>query len=50
MDRQASPMTVERWMQLKTIFEAAQGKPPRERAEEPAPGEARQSTTDADRR
>ena len=32
MDRQANPMTAERWMQLKTIFTAAQGKPPQERA------------------
>ena len=33
MDRQTSPMTAERWMQLKKIFEAAQGKPPAEQAE-----------------
>ncbi len=33
MDRQTSPMTAERWMQLKRIFEAAQSKPPLERAE-----------------
>jgi hypothetical protein len=29
MDRQTSPMTAERWMQLKEIFEAVQGKRPR---------------------
>jgi len=28
MDRQTSPMTAERWMQLKEIFAAVQGKPP----------------------
>ncbi len=33
MDRQTSPMNAERWMQLKTIFAAAQGKPPAEQAE-----------------
>ena len=31
MDRPTSPMTAERWMQLKQIFEAAQGKPPADR-------------------
>ena len=33
MDRQTSPMTAERWMQLKKIFAAVQGKPPAEQAE-----------------
>src|SRR3984885_8540642 len=33
MDRPTSPMTAERWMQLKEIFEAVQGKPPAEQAE-----------------
>src|SRR5271154_6644523 len=33
MDRQTSPMTAERWMQLKEIFAAVQGKPPAEQAE-----------------
>ena len=33
MDRQTSPMTAERWMQLKKIFEAVQGKPPAQQAE-----------------
>ena len=33
MDRPTSPMTAERWMQLKKIFEAVQGKPPAEQAE-----------------
>jgi len=33
MDQQTSPMTAERWMQLKKIFEAVQGKPPAEQAE-----------------
>ena len=28
MDRQTSPMTADKWMQLKKIFAAAQGKPP----------------------
>jgi eukaryotic-like serine/threonine-protein kinase len=33
MDRPTSPMTADKWMQLKEIFEAAQGKPPAEQAE-----------------
>src|SRR5580692_9735029 len=33
MDQQTSPMTAERWMQLKKIFEAVQGKSPAEQAE-----------------
>jgi eukaryotic-like serine/threonine-protein kinase len=33
MDRQTSPMTADKWMQLKQIFEAAQGKPPAEQAD-----------------
>jgi tetratricopeptide (TPR) repeat protein/predicted Ser/Thr protein kinase len=33
MDRQTSPMTADRWMQLKEIFAAVQGKPPAEQAE-----------------
>ena len=33
MDRQATPMTAEKWMQLKRIFDAAQSKAPQERAE-----------------
>ena len=33
MDRQTSPMTADKWMQLKKIFAAAQGKPPAEQAE-----------------
>ena len=33
MDRQTTPMTAERWMQLKKIFAAAQGKPLAEQAE-----------------
>src|SRR5271156_4687148 len=33
MDQQTSPMTAERWMQLKEIFAAVQGKPPAEQAE-----------------
>jgi serine/threonine protein kinase/tetratricopeptide (TPR) repeat protein len=33
MDRQTSPMTADRWTQLKEIFAAAQGKPAAERAE-----------------
>ncbi len=33
MDRPTSPMTAERWMQLKEIFAAVQGKPPAEQAE-----------------
>jgi serine/threonine protein kinase/tetratricopeptide (TPR) repeat protein len=33
MDRQTSPMTAERWMQLKKIFAAVEGKPPGEQAE-----------------
>jgi eukaryotic-like serine/threonine-protein kinase len=32
MDQQTIPMTAERWVQLKRIFEAAQSKPPAERA------------------
>ncbi len=33
MDRPTSPMTADKWMQLKKIFEAVQGKPPAEQAE-----------------
>jgi eukaryotic-like serine/threonine-protein kinase len=33
MDRQTSPMTADKWMQLKKIFEAAQGKPAAEQAD-----------------
>src|SRR3984957_15521688 len=33
MDRPTSPMTADKWMQLKKIFAAAQGKPPAEQAE-----------------
>ena len=33
MDRQTSPMTADKWIQLKKIFEAAQGKPPAEQAD-----------------
>jgi eukaryotic-like serine/threonine-protein kinase len=33
MERQTSPMTADKWMQLKKIFEAAQGKPPAEQAD-----------------
>jgi eukaryotic-like serine/threonine-protein kinase len=33
MDRQASPMTAERWAQVKRVFDAAHSKAPEERAE-----------------
>ncbi len=33
MDRPTSPMTADKWMQLKKIFEAAQGKPAAEQAD-----------------
>src|ERR1700733_9733298 len=33
MERQTSPMTAEKWLQLKEIFAAVQGKPPAEQAE-----------------
>src|SRR5271155_3022782 len=33
MDQQTSPMTADKWMQLKEIFAAVEGKPPAEQAE-----------------
>src|ERR1700735_1841451 len=33
MDRQTSPMNAEKWLQLRKIFDAAQGKPPAAQAE-----------------